>query len=262
MSYKDSGVDITAGDLLVQRIKPLARGTNRKGVIGGLGGFGGLFRINDLTQLNRNGEKVPYKDPVLVERTSGIGTKLKIAIESGIYDTIGTDLVAMCTNEVLCTGAQPFAFLDYIACGQLVVPVVAQIVKGIAEGCRDVNCALLGGETAEMPSLFALGSYDLAGYSVGCVEYSQELPRLNDICEGDLVIGLPANGLHCAGLDIIYELMKELQLNYTDVAAFSQRKFTYGKFSQKFSNKNQILWKRTKFISLYEFVSKFLRKAI
>lgn len=223
-------MDISAGDHLVQRIKPLARGTHRAGVIGGLGGFGGLFRINDLTYVNVNGQPETYKDPVIVERTSGIGAKLKIAIETGIYDTIGTDLVAMCVNEVLTTGAQPFAFLDYVACGKLIVPVVAQIVKGIAEGCRATNSALLGGETAEMPSLFAPGSYDLAGYSVGCVEYGKELPRLNEIGDGDLLIGLPSNGLHCAGCDIVYELMKELKLNCNDVAPFSQNSnFTYGK---------------------------------
>ena len=122
-----------------------------------------------LTYKSANGQEVTYKDPVLVERTSGVGTKLKIAIQCGIYDNIGVDLVAMCTNEVICSGAQPFAFLDYVACGKLVVPVVAQVIKGIAEGCRGTNSALLGGETAEMPSLFAPGSYDLAGYSIGCV---------------------------------------------------------------------------------------------
>lgn len=222
-------MDIGAGDDLVQRIKPLARGTHRAGVIGGLGGFGGLFRINDLTYPDANGKPQAYKDPVIVERTSGIGAKLKIAIESGVYDTIGTDLVAMCANEVLTTGAQPFAFLDYVACGKLFVPVVAQIVKGIAEGCRATNSALLGGETAEMPSLFSPGSYDLAGYSVGCVEHGSELPRLNEIHEGDLLIGLPSNGLHCAGSDIVYELAKALKLNYSDVAPFSHNKYSYGK---------------------------------
>lgn len=230
LSYKDSGVDINAGDHLVQVIKPLARGTRRAGVIGGLGGFGGLFRINDLTYAGLDNQPRTYKDPVLVERTSGIGAKLKIAIECNVYDTIGTDLVAMCVNEVLATGAQPFGFLDYVACGKLVVPVVAQIVKGIAEGCRATNSALLGGETAEMPSLFAAGSYDLAGYSVGCVEFGRELPQLSGINEGDLLIGLPSNGLHCAGSDIVYELMKDLKLNYNDVAPFSQNNFTYGKY--------------------------------
>lgn len=240
LSYKDSGVDISAGDDLVQRIKPLARGTHRAGVVGGLGGFGGLFRINDLTYTGASGQPSTYKDPVIVERTSGIGAKLKIAIESNVYDTIGTDLVAMCANEVIAAGAQPFAFLDYVACGKLVVPVVAQIVKGIAEGCRATNSALLGGETAEMPSLFAPGSYDLAGYSVGCMEYGRELPRLNEINEGDLLIGLPSNGLHCAGSDIVYELVKGLQVNYNDVAPFSQNNFTYGNSIRGHQNRIEI----------------------
>lgn len=228
LSYKDSGVDITAGDDLVKRIKPLARGTNRVGVIGGIGGFGGLFRINELKYVGRDGQLRSYKDPVIVERASGVGAKLKIAIECGLYDTIGTDLVAMCTNDVLATGAQPFAFLDYVACGKLFVPVVAEIVKGIAEGCRDTNSALLGGETAEMPSLFTPGSYDLAGYSVGCLEHGNELPRSSDVKEGDVIVGLPSNGLHCAGAEVVYELMKGLKLNYNDVAPFSDKKSTYG----------------------------------
>lgn len=228
LSYKDSGVDITAGDNLVQRIKPLARGTNRKGVVGGIGGFGGLFRVNDLTYADANGVEHPYHDPLIVERTSGVGAKLKIAIECHTFDTIGTDLVAVCTNEVLATGAQPFAFLDYVACGRLEVPVVAEVVKGIAEGCRATNSALLGGETAEMPALFKLGAYDLAGYSVGCIEYGRELPRVNEISVGDAIIGLPANGFHCSGSDIVYELMKELRLNYDDSAPFSTEKNTFG----------------------------------
>lgn len=228
MSYKDSGVDITAGDDLVKRIKPLARGTSRVGVIGGIGGFGGLFRINELKYVGREGRLQSYKDPVIVERASGVGAKLKIAIESSLYDTIGTDLVAMCTNDVLATGAQPFAFLDYVACGKLFVPVVAEIVKGIAEGCRATNSALLGGETAEMPSLFTPGSYDLAGYSVGCLEHGNELPRSSDVKEGDVIVGLPSNGLHCAGAEVVYELMKGLKLNYSDVAPFSDKKLTYG----------------------------------
>lgn len=181
-----------------------------------------------LTYPSETGQETTYKDPVLVEKTSGIGSKLKLAIAAGIYDTIGTDLVAMCANEVVCSGAQPFAFLDYVACGKLFVPVVAQIVKGISEGCREVNSVLLGGETAEMPSLFAPGSYDLAGYSVGCVEYGNELPRLNDITDGDLVIGLPSNGLHCAGFDLIYDVIKRNEINLNETAPFSPSKLSYG----------------------------------
>lgn len=229
MSYKDSGVDITAGDLLVQRIKPLARGTHRSGVVGGIGGFGGLFRLNEITYPTLNEGNRSYSDPVLVERTAGVGVKLKMAIECQIYDTIGIDLVAACANNVLATGAQPFAFLDYVACGKLFVPVVAEMIKGIAEGCRAANSALLGGETAEMPSLFAVGSYDLVGYSVGCVQYGRELPRFDDIHEGDSIIGIKANGLSCAGIDIIYELMKETKLNFNEKAPFSPDNFTYGK---------------------------------
>lgn len=229
MSYKDSGVDITAGDLLVQRIKPLARGTHRSGVVGGIGGFGGLFRLNELTYPTLNEGNRSYSDPVLVERTNGVGVKLKMAIECQIYDTIGVDLVAACANSVLSNGAQPFAFLDYVACGKLFVPVVAEMIKGISEGCRAANSALLGGETAEMPSLFPVGSYDLVGYSIGCVQHGKELPRFDAIHEGDSVIGIKANGLSCAGIDIIYELMKELNLNYKDTAPFSKDNLTYGK---------------------------------
>lgn len=206
----------------------MARGTNRDGVIGGIGGFGGLFRINDLKYSNKNGNLSSYIDPVIVERTSGVGTKLKVAIECNMYDTIGTDLVAMCTNDVLATGAQPFAFLDYVACGKLFVPIVAEIVKGIAEGCRSTHSALLGGETAEMPSLFAPGSYDLAGYSIGCLEYGNELPKTNELRENDIIIGISSNGLHCTGIDVVYDLMKELNLSYNDVAPFSTKKWTYG----------------------------------
>lgn len=237
LSYKGSGVDITAGDLLVQRIKPLARGTHRNGVVGGIGGFGGLFRLNDLTYPTINDGNLSYSDPVLVERTNGVGVKLKMAIESQIYDTIGIDLVAGCANSVLAAGAQPFAFLDYVACGKLFVPIVAEMIKGIAEGCRASNAALLGGETAEMPSLFAVGSYDLVGYSIGCCEYGKELPRFDRIQEGDSIIGIKANGLSCAGLDIIYELMKELNLNYKAMAPFSADNLTYGNSNQYYSSK-------------------------
>lgn len=164
---------------------------------------------------------------MLVEKTSGIGEKLKIAIACGHYESIGIDLVAMCVNDVLCTGAQPIAFLDYIACGKLDVPLVAQIVKGIADGCRDAKCALLGGETAEMPALFVKGSYDLAGYSVGVVDYGQEVGA--PLAEGDLVIGLPASGLHCAGFNHVYEVMARLGATYDTVAPFDSNGRTFGK---------------------------------
>lgn len=233
LSYKDSGVDITAGDQLVQRIKPLAKATHRPGVVGGIGGFGGLFRLNDLTYTTLCGKTKPYVDPVLVERTNGVGVKLKMAIECQVYDTIGVDLVASCANEVVCAGAQPFAFLDYVACGKLFVPVVADMVKGISSGCKEADCALLGGETAEMPTLFAVGSYDLVGYSIGCAEYGKELPRFEKYQDGDVIVGLKAGGLHCAGIEVIYEAMKELNLKYGDVAPFSAEKLTYGMFERK-----------------------------
>ncbi|XP_058126403.1 trifunctional purine biosynthetic protein adenosine-3 isoform X2 [Anopheles ziemanni] len=212
LSYKSSGVDIDAGDALVQRIKPLARGTNRPGVIGGLGGFGGLFRLND----------VRYKDPVLVQGTDGVGTKLKIAEALNCWDTIGIDLVAMCANDVLCAGAEPLAFLDYIACGRLEVPTAALIVKGIAEGCRETNCALLGGETAEMPSMYAPGKYDLAGYCVGVVEADQILPRVDRIKAGDLVIGLPSSGVHSNGFSLVNKILETTGTKLTDRAPFGE----------------------------------------
>lgn len=206
----------------------MSRETLRKGVVGGIGGFGGLFRINELQYKLLNGESRPYTDPVLVERTSGVGAKMAMAINLGIYNTIGYDLVATCANQVACTGAQPFAFLDYVACGKLFVPVVAEMVRGIAEACKAANCSLLGGETAEMPSLFAVGAYDLVGYSIGCVEYGQQLPHFDRISEGDSIIGLKANGLHCSGIDIVYDIMKELHIDYFTKAPFSSENKTYG----------------------------------
>lgn len=228
MSYKDSGVDIIAGDDLVQLIKPMSRATLRKGVVGGIGGFGGLFRINDLEYPIVNGEYLPYDDPVLVERTSGVGAKMALAIGCGVYNTIGYDLVATCVNQVVCTGAQPFAFLDYVACGKLFVPVVADMVKGVADACKVANCSLLGGETAEMPSLFAVGAYDLVGYSIGCVEYGKELPRYDLINDGDSIVGIKANGLHCTGIDIVHDIMKALHIDYFTKAPFSTENKTYG----------------------------------
>lgn len=228
----------------MQRIKPLAKATHRSGVVGGIGGFGGLFRLHDLTYTTLCNKTKPYTDPVLVERTNGVGIKLKLAIECQKYDTIGIDLVASCANEVLCAGAQPFAFLDYVACGKLFVPVVADIVKGISEGCKAANSALLGGETAEMPSLFAVGSYDLVGYSIGCVEYGNELPQFDKYQDGDLIIGIKSNGLHCAGIEVIYEAMKELNLKYDDVAPFSADKLTYGNVLQRIAHALSVIFDR------------------
>lgn len=199
LSYKDSGVDIDAGDNLVQRIKPLARGTHRLGVIGGIGGFGGLFDLRALKE---------YQNPVLSEVTNGVGSKILLALESKIYDTIGYDLMAQCVNDVLETGAEPIAFLDYIACGKLEVSIAAQIVKGISEACRESNCALLGGETAEMPSVYTPGTYDLAGYCVGVLEEGQDLPKFNQYEDGDCIIGLPSSGLHCGGLEQVHAIIE------------------------------------------------------
>ncbi|KAH8409950.1 hypothetical protein KR009_001703 [Drosophila setifemur] len=203
LSYKDSGVDIDAGDALVQRIKPLSRGTQRPGVLGGLGGFGGLFRLKDLS----------YKEPVIAEATQGVGAKIHLALQHELYENVGYDLFALSANDLLEMGAEPVAFLDYIACGKLHVPLAAQLVKGMADGCRDAGCALVGGETAEMPSLYASGQHDMAGYCVGIVEQSRVLPRFDLYQPGDLLIGLPSSGLHCAGFNEILSQLATLNVN-------------------------------------------------
>ncbi|XP_017014704.2 trifunctional purine biosynthetic protein adenosine-3 [Drosophila takahashii] len=203
LSYKDSGVDIDAGDALVQRIKPLSRGTQRPGVLGGLGGFGGLFRLKELN----------YKEPVIAEATQGVGAKIHLALEHELYENVGYDLFALAANDLLELGAEPVAFLDYIACGKLHVPLAAQLVKGMADGCRDARCALVGGETAEMPSLYAPGQHDMAGYCVGIVEQSRLLPRFDLYQPGDLLVGLPSSGLHCAGFNEILTQLAAAKVN-------------------------------------------------
>ncbi|XP_017151161.1 trifunctional purine biosynthetic protein adenosine-3 [Drosophila miranda] len=203
LSYKDSGVDIDAGDALVQRIKPLSRGTQRPGVLGGLGGFGGLFRLKDLS----------YKEPIIAEATQGVGAKIQLALQNELYENIGYDLFAMSANDLLELGAEPVAFLDYIACGKLHVPLAAQLVKGMADGCRDAKCALVGGETAEMPSLYAPGQHDMAGYCVGIVEQSRVLPRFDLYEPEDLLVGLPSSGLHCAGFNEILTQLAASKVN-------------------------------------------------
>lgn len=213
----------------MSRIKPLARGTNRSGVIGEVGSFGGLFRLNDVTYVNRNGDKVQYKDPVLVQGTDGVGTKLKIAEAMNVWDTIGIDLVAMCVNDVLCNGAEPLAFLDYIACGHLDVPTAALIVKGISVACRESNCALLGGETAEMPSMYEQGQYDLAGYCVGVVELEDILPKMSDIHVGDIVVALPSSGLHSNGFSLVNKILEKSGSKLSDPAPFSTSDKTFGR---------------------------------
>lgn len=222
-------MDIEAGDSLVQRIRPLARGTNRNGVIGEVGSFGGLFRLNEVKYINQKGEEVNYKDPVLVQGTDGVGTKLKIAEAMNVWDTIGIDLVAMCVNDVLCNGAEPLAFLDYIACGHLDVPVAAMIVKGISVACRESNCALLGGETAEMPTMYERGKYDLAGYCVGVVELDAILPKTHDIHVGDIVVALPSSGIHSNGFSLVNKILEESGTKLTDPAPFSDSDRTFGR---------------------------------
>lgn len=196
LSYRDAGVDIDAGNRLVQRIKPLAASTTRPGVLAGLGGFGALFEL----PWDR------YRQPVLVSGTDGVGTKLKLAIEQGRHETVGIDLVAMCANDILVTGAEPLFFLDYYATAQLDVEVAAAVVTGIAEGCRLAGCALTGGETAEMPGLYAPGDYDLAGFCVGIVEKDALIDPAR-VTAGDLLIGIASSGPHSNGYSLIRKIL-------------------------------------------------------
>jgi len=195
LSYRDAGVDIDAGDELVERIKPLARKTMRDGVLAGIGGFGALFEVPRR-----------YREPVLVAGTDGVGTKLKLAFELGQHDTIGIDLVAMSVNDILVQGAEPLFFLDYFACGKLHVATAANVVQGIARGCEMAGCALIGGETAEMPGMYPEGEYDLAGFAVGVVERSGIIDGAQ-IAVGDVVLGLPSSGAHSNGYSLIRKIV-------------------------------------------------------
>ena len=201
LSYKDAGVDIDAGDALVERIKPLAKKTLRDGVLAGIGGFGALFEVP------KN-----YREPVLVSGTDGVGTKLKLAFEWNIHDTVGIDLVAMSVNDVLVQGAEPLFFLDYFACGKLDVDTAASVVGGIAKGCELSGCALIGGETAEMPGMYPAGEYDLAGFAVGVVEKSRILTG-QDVKPSDVVLGLASSGVHSNGFSLVRKVIERAASN-------------------------------------------------
>jgi phosphoribosylformylglycinamidine cyclo-ligase len=201
LSYKDAGVDIDAGDALIERIKPLAKKTMREGVLAGIGGFGALFEVPKR-----------YKEPVLVSGTDGVGTKLKLAFEWSMHDTVGIDLVAMSVNDVLVQGAEPLFFLDYFACGKLDIDTAAAVIGGIAKGCELSGCALIGGETAEMPGMYPAGEYDLAGFAVGAVEKSKILTGQN-VKPGDVVLGLASHGLHSNGFSLVRKCIERAEGN-------------------------------------------------
>lgn len=209
LSYADSGVDIDAGNTLVEAIKPLAKSTMRPGAETELGGFGGLFDL----------ARAGYSDPILIAATDGVGTKLMIAIESGVLHTVGIDLVAMCVNDLVVQGGEPLLFLDYLATGKLDPESGAQIIEGIAEGCRIAGAALIGGETAEMPGLYRGKEFDLAGFSVGAVERGKVLPR-PDIAPGDRVLGLASSGIHSNGFSLVRKLVERSALPYDAPAPF------------------------------------------
>ncbi|MFN4225957.1 MAG: phosphoribosylformylglycinamidine cyclo-ligase [Hyphomonas sp.] len=212
LSYRDAGVDIEAGERLVDAISPMAKATRRAGVMGGLGGFGALFDLKD----------AGYADPILVSGTDGVGTKLMLAFETGIHHTVGIDLVAMCANDVLAQGAEPLFFLDYFATGKLEGGIAEAVISGIAEGCRLSGCALVGGETAEMPGMYPPGHYDLAGFVVGAVDRDKVLPRLVDMKAGDLLIGLPSSGPHSNGYSLIRRIVEREGLFYGGPSPFSE----------------------------------------
>jgi phosphoribosylformylglycinamidine cyclo-ligase len=213
LRYRDAGVDIDAGNRLVDLIKPLARATARPGADGTIGGFGGVFDLR----------KAGYRDPLLVAATDGVGTKLKLAIDTGRHDTIGVDLVAMSVNDLIVQGAEPLLFLDYFACGKLDPVQARNVVAGIAAGCREAGCALVGGETAEMPGLYASEDYDLAGFALGAVERDRLLPR-SDVVAGDVVLGIPSSGVHSNGFSLVRHVIAEAELKLDAPAPFDKGK--------------------------------------
>ena len=212
LTYKDAGVDIDAGEALVQRIAPFAKATRRPGADAGLGGFGGLFDL----------KAAGLRDPILVASTDGVGTKLKIAISTGLFAGIGQDLVAMCVNDIVVQGAQPLFFLDYYASGKLNVANAAAVIEGIARACSASGCALIGGETAEMPGLYKAGDFDLAGFAVGAVERDAILPNLPAMTPGDVLIGIAASGLHSNGFSLVRRAVDEQRLTYAAAAPFAE----------------------------------------
>lgn len=204
ITYADAGVDIDAGNALVERIKPAAKRTARPGVMAGLGGFGALFDL----------KAAGFEDPILVAATDGVGTKLRIAIDTGHVEGIGIDLVAMCVNDLVCQGAEPLFFLDYFATGKLELDQAARIIEGIAEGCALAGCALIGGETAEMPGMYGAGDFDLAGFSVGAMERGADLPR--GVLAGDVLLGLPSDGVHSNGYSLVRKIVELSGLSWED----------------------------------------------
>jgi phosphoribosylformylglycinamidine cyclo-ligase len=210
LTYADAGVDIDAGNELVERIKPAAKSTKRPGVMDGLGGFGAMFDL----------KAAGFKDPVLVSATDGVGTKLRIAIDTGHLDTVGIDLVAMCVNDLICQGAVPLFFLDYFATGKLDIDSATSVINGIAEGCRQANTALVGGETAEMPGMYEGDDFDLAGFSVGAMERGSTLPR--DVANGDVLIGLPSTGVHSNGYSLVRKIVENSGLAWNDDCPFGE----------------------------------------